>query len=157
MATGLKAGIKGAVHGMTALYDEFCDDGWGFLLIDAKNAFNMINSEAALWNAQSRCNCFLFNTYRGYAKLIVRGCDEFLYSREEVMQGDSMSMLMYSNAVMPLIESQSDAKKSACSVGMLTTRPVLGSCPTFTHGLIILFSSILHMATSLNPLRVFWL
>ena len=66
---------------MTALYDEFCDDGWGFLLIDAKNAFNMINREAALWNARVlwlRCSRFLFNTYRGYAKLILRGCDEFL-------------------------------------------------------------------------------
>ena len=76
LATGLKAGIGGAVHGMTALNDEFCDDGWGFLLIYAKNAFNMINRVAALWNAWPRCSHFLFNTYRGYAKLIVRGCDE---------------------------------------------------------------------------------
>ena len=52
-----------------------------------------------------RCSCFLFNTYRGYAKLIVRGCDELLYSREGVMQGDPLSMLMYSIAVMPLIKS----------------------------------------------------
>ena len=69
----------------------------------------MINREAALWNARvlwPRCSRFLFNTYRGYAKLIVRaGCDEFLYSREGVTQGDPMSMLMYSIAVMPLIES----------------------------------------------------
>ena len=90
----------------------------------------MINREAALWNPHvlwPRCCCFLFNTYRGYAKLIVKGCDEFLYSREGVMQGDPMSMLIYSIAVMQIY-------KSICSVGMLMTRPVLGSCPTFTHG-----------------------
>ena len=33
LATGPKAGSEGAVHGMTALYDEFCDDGWGFLFL----------------------------------------------------------------------------------------------------------------------------
>ena len=43
----------------------------------------------------------------------------------------------------------------AVLAGMLTTWPVLGSSPTFTHGLIVFFSSVLHMATSLNPLRFF--
>ena len=31
LATGHKAGIEGAIHGMTALYDEFCDDGWALM------------------------------------------------------------------------------------------------------------------------------
>ena len=106
LATGLKSGIEGAVHGMTALhaYDEFCDDGW--------DSSSLI--EAALWNAWvlwPRCRHFLFNTYRGYAKLIVRCCDEFLYSREGVTKGDPMSMLMYSIAVMPLIKSISCKEK----------------------------------------------
>ena len=73
-------------------------------LMHAKNAFSMINREAALWIAwvlwpTCMCSRFLFNTYRGYAKLIVRGCDEFLYSKEGVTQGDPITMLMYSIAV----------------------------------------------------------
>ena len=37
---------------MSALYDDHSNDGWGFLLMDAANAFNSVNRAAALWNAQ---------------------------------------------------------------------------------------------------------
>ena len=72
LATGLKASIEGAIHAMTDLYNEFASDCWGFLLIDAVNAFNMINRTTALWNARVLCSRFLFNTYRGYSMLILK-------------------------------------------------------------------------------------
>ena len=76
---------------MTDLYDEFSSDGWGFLLLDAVNAFNLMSRVTALWNARilwPRCSRFLFNTYRGFVVLLLRNSEEFLYSREGVTQGD---------------------------------------------------------------------
>ena len=76
LATGLKASIEGAIHAMTDLYDQFARDGWGFLLIDATNAFNMMHRVTALWNARvlwPRCSRFLFNTYRSYSMLVLKG------------------------------------------------------------------------------------
>ena len=75
VATGLKASIEGAIHAMTDLYDEFASNGWGFLLIDAANAFYMINRVTALWNARvlwPQCSRFLFNSYRGYSMLVLK-------------------------------------------------------------------------------------
>ena len=41
---GLKAGIKSTIHRVQALWYENLSTGeWGFLLVDAKNAFNEIN------------------------------------------------------------------------------------------------------------------
>ena len=90
---------------MTDLYDEFSSDGWGFLLLDA---FNLVSRVTALWNARilwPRCSRFLFNTYRGFAVLLLRDSGEFLYSREGVTQGDPLSMLLYAVAMMPLVNS----------------------------------------------------
>ena len=100
--------LLGAIHAMTDLYDEFSSDGWGFLLVDAVNAFNLMSRVTALWNARilwPRCSRFLFNTYRGFAVLLLRNSEEFLYSREGVTQGDPLSMLLYAVAMMPLVNS----------------------------------------------------
>src|ERR1700709_1424757 len=108
LCSGVKAGIEGAVHAMTDIFNENATSGWGILLVDAANAFNSINRTAALINARvlwPRCARFLFNTYRGHSALKVQHADRLLYSREGVTQGDPLSMMMYGLSVLPLIRS----------------------------------------------------
>ena len=100
--------IEGAIHAMSALYDDHSNDGWGFLLMDAANAFNSVNRAAALWNARvlwPSCSRCLFNTYRGYAFLLLRSSNEMLLSREGATQGDPLSVMFYSVATVPLVQA----------------------------------------------------
>lgn len=110
LCAGLQAGIEGAIHAMTSLYDtnHAQPSGWGVLMVDASNAFNCLNRAAMLLHARvlwPRCARFLFNTYRGWSVLVMRGCSEFLYSKEGVTQGDPLSMFMYAIGTLPLIRS----------------------------------------------------
>ena len=91
LCAGTRAGIEGAIHAVNELFEENKHDGWGVLLVDAANAFNSLNRIAALWNIRilwPRCARFLFNTYRGWAALVVRGSSRLLYSKEGVTQDD---------------------------------------------------------------------
>ena len=66
LASGLKADIEGIIHAMSDLYEENAGSGWGLLLVDANNAFNVVSRAAALWNARipwPMCCHFLINTY----------------------------------------------------------------------------------------------
>ena len=61
------------------MYDEFSGDGWGILLVDAANAFNLVSWVTALWNARilwPRCSWSLFNTYRGFSLLMLQNSEE---------------------------------------------------------------------------------
>ena len=113
----MEAGIEGEIHEMRLLWQQHSqEEDWGFLLIDAWNAFNEENRTAILWylwhewisGAQ-----FTFNLYRHWATLVVRDTEEgsghFLCSKEGVTQGDPLSMIVYGIGILPLIRELQDA------------------------------------------------
>ena len=106
---GVRSGIEGAIHAMTSRFLQYgATSGWSVLLVDASNAFNSLNRVALLWNVSilwPRCSRFVFNTYQGWATLVVRSSNEHLYSVEGVTQGDPLSMFLYAVGTLPLIQS----------------------------------------------------
>ena len=111
LACGLKAGVEGAIHALSDVFDDNKEDGCGMLLMDASNAFNSLNRETALWNARilwPSCSRFLFNTYRGFASLFVAGADEVIYSREGTIQGNPLAIFFYGVSLLPLIRKLKD-------------------------------------------------
>ena len=111
LACGLKAGVEGAIHALSDVFDDTKEEGCGMLLMDASNAFNSLYRETALWNIRilwPRCSRFLFNFYRGFASLFVAGADEVIYSREGTTQGDPLAMFFYGVSLLPLIRNLKD-------------------------------------------------
>ena len=84
----VRSGIEGAIHAMTSLFSQHgATSGWGVLLVDASNAFNSLNRAALLWNVcvlWPRCSRFVFNTYQGWATLVVRSSNEHLQYHSKV-------------------------------------------------------------------------
>ena len=79
------------------------------LLVDAANAFNNLNRQAALLNIKQLCPPFhryLHNTYQKPAKLIIAGdkTHETIYSDEGCTQGDVASMGLYGLGIKPLVD-----------------------------------------------------
>ena len=75
------------------------------LLVDASNAFNCVNRQAALHNISVLCPSFatvLHNTYGAPVRLFVVGEGE-IQSTEGTTQGDPLAMAMYALAIVPLI------------------------------------------------------
>ena len=102
--SGLPAGQEAAVHAMQQVYEDESTEG--LLLVDAKNAFNSLNREAALQNIQQLCpalSLVLQNCYQAPSRLFVSGSGELL-SREGTTQGDPLSMPFYALATLPLVQ-----------------------------------------------------
>ena len=100
---GIKGGIEGGIHAVRQILEH--DETEGCLLIDAGNAFNALAREATLWNCRIMWpsgSRFLFNTYRGYARIFINGTDEIILSKEGSTQGDPLAMPMYGVGVVPL-------------------------------------------------------
>jgi len=88
---------------------NYASNEWGFLLIDACNAFNELNWTTMLWvvchewpsGAQ-----FCFNTYHHWSTLVIHhhnSTGHYLYSQEGVTQGDPVAMVAYGLSTLPLI------------------------------------------------------
>ena len=102
LCAGQISGIEAAVHAMKEAFLN--DETEAVLLVDASNAFNSLNREAALHNIQHLCptlSTILINIYREATELFVDGT--VLFSEEGTTQGDPLAMPMYALATIPLI------------------------------------------------------
>ena len=101
--TGVKAGGEAAIHAMARTWkEETCE---AFILVDAENAFNNLNREAALHNIGRICpslHRFVQNSYQEPAKLHL-GDGTHLLSQEGVTQGDNLAMGIYAVSSRSLI------------------------------------------------------
>ena len=117
LCAGLEAGIDGAVHAVRAMWKATEDnEEWGFLLVDAANAFNAGNRTAILWTVRHLWPAgarFAFNCYRHWSHLMIRRDDGYdgywLTSEEGVTQGDPLSMVLYGIGMLPLTRKLKDA------------------------------------------------
>lgn len=50
----LRGGIEGAIHAVRELFEDKAEDGYGVLMVDARNAFNSVNRVVGLWNALAK-------------------------------------------------------------------------------------------------------
>ena len=85
---------------------------WGVLLVDASNAFNSLSCVLyccgmCVYFGLVVLGLFSIRTHQGWATLVLRKCNENLYSMGGVTQGDplSMHMFLYSVGTLPLIQS----------------------------------------------------
>ena len=105
------------------------DDGEGALLVDASNAFNSINRQAALHNISILCpalSTVLQNTYSATVRLFVVGEGE-IPSTEGTTQGDPLAMAMYALAVVPLIRQLRAVEPDAKQVWFTDDSTAVGS------------------------------
>jgi len=81
---GQDAGSEAAIHAMRTIFES--DDTDAALLVDANNAFNLVNRQAALHNISILCPSFstiLKNTYGTPIRLFITGEGE-ISSTEEI-------------------------------------------------------------------------
>ena len=108
--TGLKSGSEAAVHAMREYFDtEECE---GILLIDAENAFNSLNRNAALHNIRISCpeiSTFILNFYRKASRLFYDGGE--ISSDEGTTQGDAVAMAIYALGKKNLLQPELRTRK----------------------------------------------
>ncbi|XP_037787362.1 uncharacterized protein LOC119582922 [Penaeus monodon] len=115
VCAGQKAGGEEAVQAMRTIYsDHDCD---AVLLVDATNAFNNINRQAAIHNTRIKCPSlamYIENSYRKPAKQFIcdrhTGNSDTIESAEGTTQGDPVAMAMYATGLLRLQDHISHEK-----------------------------------------------
>ena len=105
--SGIESGIEAAVHSMATQFKN--EKTQAMLLVDASNAFNSLNRQAALLAIKHRCPPFyryLQNTYQATTRQYISGSKEgrFIPAREGATQGDNAAMAFYGISTTPIIE-----------------------------------------------------
>ena len=103
LCLGQKCGIELAIHTLGEEFDA--DESCSILLIDASNAFNLLNRKLAVEKIEMICPSLVTavrNSYSEPSDLFVNVTK--LKSEEGVTQGDPLSMAMYGIAILALIK-----------------------------------------------------
>ena len=110
LCAGLSTGIEGAIHGMSQLWEESeALDYWGFLLVDARNAFNKLNRINMLWTIRHEWPAgarFTLNCYCHHGTLLCSAPDGTSFkipSRAGITRCDLLVMLIYDGGLMPMV------------------------------------------------------
>lgn len=120
LCAGLESGIEGGIHDMNFLWAGMeQEEHYGFLLVDARNAFNEQNRTIMLWVVRHLWPSgarFTFNCYCHHAILMIRtmdGSECVIHSCEGETQGDPIATVSYGLGMMPLTR---DVKRIVSSV-----------------------------------------
>ena len=108
-ASGFQGGAEAAIHATREVFEDQGSEA--VILVDASNAFNLLNRQVALHNVQRTCPQFatiLINTYRSGSRLSVANCRE-IASLEGTTQGDNLGGHFYNQGTIPLQQSLSIA------------------------------------------------
>ena len=123
LCSGIKAGIEGGIHAASQFWEENnAEDSMGFLLIDAKNAFNEINRARMLYEVcfhWPKGALFVFNCYKHWSQMVLRNNNDqcySLHSEEGVTQGDPLSMIVYGIATLPIIQKLKSLQLQALQI-----------------------------------------
>ena len=111
VCAGQDGGCETAVHTIREIFKN--PESEAVLLVDATNAFNSLNRQAALHNITVSCpplTQILINTYRAPIRMIIPGNGEIAFT-EGTTQGDPLAMAMYALAITPLFTS---CMRSSC-------------------------------------------
>ena len=104
LCSGQEAGCETAVHAMRAILEG--EHTQAVILVDAQNAFNLLNQQLALLNIHRICPSIapvLTNLYRRDANLCVQ--KETVKSSKGVVQSDPLAMAMFALGITPLIRA----------------------------------------------------
>ena len=126
LCAGQTAGVEAAIHATRLRFSS--EETEGVLLVDASNAFNSLNWQAALHNIQKLCPAIatiLINTYRDSAQLFVDCCT--LFSQEGTTHSDPLGMPMYAIATLPLIHRLNDPDSSTSQLWYADDSTATGS------------------------------
>jgi len=105
MCAGQEGGCEAAIHAIKQAFDS--DTSEAVLLVDANNAFNLLNREAALNNIKVSCPSignFLNNSYQTPSALNIQNSSEVIYSKEGTTQGCTSASGWYACSTSPLAE-----------------------------------------------------
>ena len=114
LCIGQEAGSEAAIHAMEKIFKEESTEA--ILLVDAENAFNLMNRKVCLHNISILClaiSAFVTNCYATPARLFVIGGSE-IKSNEGTTQGDPVAVAIYALDITLLIMMMVELVSTKC-------------------------------------------